>query len=552
MKFRGILFSMLLAGLCMAAMAQVGPSRDRDVSPKLDLSVLYSALHTNAPVGTCNCFWLQGGTAELAVPVWKNLSVVGEFGGQTTKKMGPVVNAIGLSQINAYGGLRLRLPNHTLFQPYGQAMAGVVHGFNSQFPMTYNIQTGEVTYAASANSFGMVLGGGLDWAVSRRFWIRLPQVDYHYNQLPNLHKALTGQGRDQQNELRLSAGVVVRFGKMAAAAPVVYACSASPAVVFPGDPVTVTGTAQNLNPKRTPVYSWAMEGGAITGAAEVAHVETESLAPGTYAVKGHVSQGNKPADVADCTAEFTVRAFEPPTVSCSANPSTVRPGGSATITANGVSPQNRPLTYSYSSTAGSVSGTTSMATLATTDAAPGPITVTANVVDDKGQTASCTATVMVVAPEVAPPPAPKTSGLCSISFDRDKARPTRVDNEAKACLDDVALSLQRSADARLAVTGNATAKERAAEARHHGKHAVDAAALRAVNAKDYLVTEKGIDASRVSVFTGTEDATVTTTTLVPAGATLDTAGTTPVDESAVKAIPRKALGARHAAHKAAK
>jgi len=503
---------------------------------------------------------MYGGTAELAVPVWRNFSVVGEFGGQTTKQMGPDAQSLvpgqqslGLSHINAYGGLRLRLPNHTLFQPYGQAMVGIVHGFDSQFPKTYYSQTGEVAYETSANSFGMVLGGGLDWAVSRRFWIRLPQVDYHYNQLPNLHKALTGQGRDQQNELRLSAGVVVRFGKMAAAAPVVYACSASPAAVFPGEPVTITGTAQNLNPKRTPVYSWAMEGGAVTGANEIAHVDTGSLAPGTYTVKGHVSQGNKPADAADCTAQFTVRAFEGPTVSCSANPTTVNPGDSATITANGVSPQNRPLTYSYSSTAGSVSGTTSTATLTTAGAAPGPITVTANVVDDKGQTASCTATVTVVAPEVAPPPAPKTSSLCSITFDRDKARPTRVDNEAKACLDDVALSLQRSTDARLALAGNATAKERAAEAKHHGKHAVDAAALRAVNAKDYLVTEKGIDASRISVFTGTEDATTTTTTLIPAGATLDTTGITPVNESAVKAIPRKALGAvRHAVRKVVK
>ncbi|MCL2661356.1 MAG: hypothetical protein FWD64_12690 [Acidobacteriaceae bacterium] len=538
---------MLVAGLSTAALAQMGPSRDRDVSPKLDLSVLYSALHTNAPVGTCNCFWLHGGTAELAVPVWRNLSVVGEFGGQTTSQMGPVAPHIGLSQINGYGGLRLRLPNRTLFQPYGQAMVGVVHGFNSEFP-----QAGTPPFTASDTSFGMVLGGGLDWAVSRRFWIRLPQVDYHYNQLRNYHSVFVPGERDQQNELRLSAGVVVRFGKMATV-PVVYACSASPAAVFPGEPVTITGTAQNLNPKRTPVYSWAMEGGAITGSNEIAHVDTAGLAPGTFTVKGHVSQGSKPADTADCMAGFTVRAFEPPTVSCSANPATVNAGDSATITAEGVSPQNRPLTYSYSTTAGAVSGTTSTATLTTADAAPGPITVTANVVDDKGQTASCTATVTVVAPEVAPPPAPTTSGLCSIAFDRDKARPTRVDNEAKACLDDVALSLQRSADARLAVAGNATAKEREAEAKHHGKHAVDAAALRAVNAKDYLVTEKGIDASRISVFTGTEDATTTSTTLIPAGATLDTAGMTPVDESAVKAIPRKALGvARHAIHKVVK
>ena len=42
------------------------------------------------------------------------------------------------------------------------------------------------------------------------------------------------------------------------------------------------------------------------------------------------------------------------------------------------------------------------------------------------------------------------------------------------------------------------------------------AAERAVNTKDYLVKEKGIDASRVAVFTGTEDAKKVSTTLVPA------------------------------------
>jgi hypothetical protein len=64
------------------------------------------------------------------------------------------------------------------------------------------------------------------------------------------------------------------------------------------------------------------------------------------------------------------------------------------------------------------------------------------------------------------------------------------------------------------------------------------AALRAVNTKDYLVTEKGIDPSRIMVYTGTDDAKTVTTTLIPAGAVNPDASDTPVDESAVKAVPR--------------
>jgi hypothetical protein len=248
--------------------------------------------------------------------------------------------------------------------------------------------------------------------------------------------------------------------------------------------------------------------------------------------------------MADCSASYTVKAFEPPTISCSANPSTVNPGDSSTITATGVSPQNRPLTYSYSASAGSVTGSTSTATLSTAGAAPGTITVTCNVVDDKGQTASSTTSVTITAPP--PPPAPKTSDLCSVNFERDARRPVRVDNEGKACLDDVSLNLQRSSDAKLAVVGNATAKEK--EVRGKGKHKIEPknlAAERAVNTKDYLVTEKGIDASRIAVYTGTADAKTTTTTLIPAGATLDTSSLTPVDESMYAPKPKKEMHKKH-------
>jgi hypothetical protein len=174
--------------------------------------------------------------------------------------------------------------------------------------------------------------------------------------------------------------------------------------------------------------------------------------------------------------------------------------------------------------------------LSTAGAAPGTITVTCNVVDDKGQTASGTTTVTVNAPP--PPPAPTTSALCSVSFERDAKRPARVDNEAKACLDDVALKLQSASDAKLAVVGNSDSKEKEPAKGRKKVKPVDYAGERAVNTKDYLVTEKGIDASRISAYTGSDDAKTVTTTLIPAGATLSTTGLTPVDESAVKAVPR--------------
>ena len=391
----------------------------------------------------------------------------------------------------------------------------------------------------------LTAGGGLDINLVKAVSLRLFQLDYTYNNVSfgpptggfNVYKNENPLGgRAHLPGLQASAGLVWHLGSIGPtsgnASQVTYSCSASPSMVFPGDPITVTGTAMNLNPnpKKVVSYTWTTDGGTISGTSSTATVNTATAAPGSYTVKGHVSQGvnPKPGRMADCSASFTVRAFEPPTISCSANPSSVNPGASSRITASAVSPQNRPLTYSYNATAGSISGTTPSATLSTAGAAPGTITVTCGVSDDKGHHVSATTSVNVIAPPPPPPPppppAPQASSLCAVSFERDAARPTRVDNEAKACLDDVALSLQRSTDAKLAKL-------------KHNKKPTDAAE-RAVNTKDYLVKEKGIDPSRILVYTGTDDGKTVTTTLIPAGAVNPVASDTAVDESAVKAVPR--------------
>ena len=451
------------------------------------------------------------------------------FGGEAIFAAHPDGHNDGLYSISGGPIFRAPMQNFTLF---AHGLAGGAHlgGPNSEGPLPYH----------NPYKWGPTLtaGGGMDYDIpykDNRFSIRLFQADYRYihaNYGPFTPPPVGGVmgGRANLSGAELSTGIVAHFGHIIPPPPVTYSCAASPATVYPGDPITVTGTPLNLNPKKTPTYTWSSDGGTVSGTSTTANVATTNLAPGTYTVKGHVTEGAKPGESADCSAQFTVKQFEPPTISCSANPSTVNPGDSATITATGVSPQNRPLTYSYSSTAGSVTGTTSTATLSTVGAAPGTITITSNVVDDKGQTASCTTTVTVVAP--APPPQVTTTSLCSINFDRDKRRPARVDNEAKACLDDIALNMQRSADAKLAVAGNTASGE---------KNGAKLAAERAVNTKAYLVTEKGVDASRISVYTGSQDGKTVNSTLIPTGATLDTNGLTPVDESAVKPVARTPL-----------
>jgi len=312
----------------------------------------------------------------------------------------------------------------------------------------------------------------------------------------------------------------------------------------------VTGTALNLNPKKTATYTWSGSGVKITGDSTTGSVDSTGLAAGSYTVTGHVSEGPKPGQFADCTANFTVKEYEPPTLSCTASPSTIKPGDTATITATGVSPQNRPLTYSYTASAGTISGTGTTATLTTTGAPAGTITVTGNVADDKGHTASCTASVTIEAPP--PPVVAKTSTLCTIKFENDKKRPARVDNEAKACLDQVALSAQQTPDATVVVVGEkGNVVEKVFKGKKKKMEMADLAAQRAVNTKDYLVKEKGIDASRISVRTGSQTSDEVENYLVPAGATFDTdvTGTTAVDEATVKPQARTPLATKKVHHK---
>jgi outer membrane immunogenic protein len=187
-----IFVNVLLLSLSLAAVAQQKPSNT------LDASITFSELHANAPVGGCGCFWMAGGTGEFSYPVWRNFSAVAEVAGHSTSNI-PGFNA-GLSLVSGMGGARMRVPNHTRFQPFVQVLFGGVHGFDSYFPAP----VGKLPTSYDT-SFAMAVGGGLDIAISRHVWIRALKADYNYSSLRNL------QG-DNQNQLRIGTGILFRGG----------------------------------------------------------------------------------------------------------------------------------------------------------------------------------------------------------------------------------------------------------------------------------------------------------------------------------------------------
>ncbi len=346
------------------------------------------------------------------------------------------------------GGLILRYPTAN-FTPFVHVLVG------GESAGSYYYQ----------NQWGVVAtgGGGLDYNTplfNHHLAIRLFQADYQFNRQANI---------DDFNMLRLSAGAVVRIGSLAPPVPVALACSANPATIFPGDPVTVTATATNLDPKLRAVYFWSGDG--VTGAGTTATVATATLAPGTYTVNGKVSEGKgekvglKPGEVANCGASFTVKAFEPPTISCSANPSAIKPNESSTVTASGVSPQNRPLTYSYSAKSGSISGNEATASFSAVSASAGPVEVTCNVSDDKGNSAASVTTITIASPEPLPEQVRLEARLALHSVFFPTAQPKATNPEGglvesqqatlKTLADDFKAYLAMKPEAHLILTGHA-------------------------------------------------------------------------------------------------
>src|SRR2546423_2520773 len=258
------------------------------------------------------------------------------------------------------------------------------------------------------DKLGFMVGGGLDVNVARHFALRLFRADYVWSSY-RFGPPSTTPTTDLSGA-RLQAGVVFMFGGERTETPPRAACSVQPAEIFAGELVTATANGSDFNPKRTIKYNWSGAGVKAAGTGASAQIDTTGLQPGPYQVTANLSDGSKNG-VASCSARFTVREPRPPVISCASDPASVRMGGTSTISSNASSPDGRNLTYSYTSSAGNVTGNTSTATLDSRGAQPGTITVTCNVGDDRNPplTASSTTTVNVQAPP--PPPPPDVSAI---------------------------------------------------------------------------------------------------------------------------------------------
>jgi outer membrane protein OmpA-like peptidoglycan-associated protein len=259
-----------------------------------------------------------------------------------------------------------------------------------------------------SNGIGAVLGGGIDLPIRKRISFRLFEADYvlaAHNYADNVAPQFTSLRRPTLQGVRLRTGLVFNWGGAPEMAPAVT-CSVQPAEVMVGEPITVSASASNFNPKHSVTYSWSGNGGQVTGKDTTAQIDTTNAAPGSYTVTVRVTDPKaKKNGEASCSANYTVKPLppkNPPTISCSASPSTLAVGNTATITCNASSPDGVPVTVSnWTSTSGAVSGSGATATLNTAGTSPGAVTVTATATDSRGLTSQGSTQLTVENP---PPP----------------------------------------------------------------------------------------------------------------------------------------------------
>lgn len=313
------------------------------------------------------------------------------------------------------------------------------------------------------DKLGIMPGGGLDIILSRHIALRLIRADYVYSNYRFGPKSTTPE--TQIRGARLQTGINFMFGGGEHEISPSAACTSDPAEVFAGEPVTATATGANFNPNSTLRYNWEGTGAKVTGNEASTRVDTTGLPAGSYTASANLRDDRNHS--ASCTSRFTVKDPHPPMISCAADPASVAMGETSTITSNASSPDGRRLTYSYSASAGEVSGTGSTATLNTSGVQPGQITVACNASDDRNAPLSASSTTVVTVQ--APPPAPQIAqleaklALHSIYF--QTARPTvenpeggLVDSQAgilKNLAEDYAEYLKYKPDAHLILSGHA-------------------------------------------------------------------------------------------------
>lgn len=182
--------------VCMLALGEAMSSRGQTLqSPKVEVAITMIG-ERSLRSATSDNFWMEGGAIELGTNSWRGFGVAAKVSGTHASAIGGTT--IPLSLVTVTFGPRYRWHADHRRSIYCEGLIGEADGFKSLFPAVTGAQN-------SANSFASEVGGGLDYKLSELLTIRVLEAGWQHTQLPNGTKNV-------QNDLRLGAGLAVRFG----------------------------------------------------------------------------------------------------------------------------------------------------------------------------------------------------------------------------------------------------------------------------------------------------------------------------------------------------
>jgi hypothetical protein len=180
----------LIFGLCLAAAAV-------DDAPTAEVFGGLSFLHIDdnglhAPKRN-----FAGWDAEGQFNITKLLGVTADIGGNYGRVASSFPNSH--SYTYAFG------PTFSFRREHATMFAHVLFGENT---ISKNVITGGSNPSPTDGAFAMIWGGGIDVKISHAFALRLGQLDWIYTR----HDLTAIGGRDNQNNIRYSGGVVINLG----------------------------------------------------------------------------------------------------------------------------------------------------------------------------------------------------------------------------------------------------------------------------------------------------------------------------------------------------
>ena len=254
-------------------------------------------------------------------------------------------------------------------------------------------------------------------------------------------------------------------------------CTPSSASVTEGKSTTLRARASDANGDSL-TYSWTVDGKSVANNSSSLEFGTSGKSVGSHSARVKVTDVDGMS--ADCEFKVSVdkRPNTDPKVSLSLDKNEVHMGETVKATATATDAEGDPLTYSWTVGGNKRSETGSSINVNTAGMGGGAHSVSVTATDDRKGSGSANASF-------------KVRENIIIQVDR------RLNNEAKAKLDEIALKMQQHSQLRAKITGHT-------DDRGSDKGNEKAGMKRAGVAKDYLVKQHNIGESRIQTMSAGE------------------------------------------------